>query len=123
MSAPRLFRVAVQVTDIDAAVAAYRLLLGVEPERVGDGRYYFRCGATILACVDLAEEGHGEPRPNAGDAYFAVDDLDAYFDRAKQVGCEVLDGPRDRPWGERSFYVRDPFGNPLCFVDERTVYG
>jgi uncharacterized glyoxalase superfamily protein PhnB len=27
-----------------------------------------------------------------------------------------------RPWGERSFYVSDPFGNPLCFVDERTVF-
>jgi uncharacterized glyoxalase superfamily protein PhnB len=28
----------------------------------------------------------------------------------------------NRPWGERSFYLRDPFGNPLCFVDETTVF-
>jgi hypothetical protein len=27
-----------------------------------------------------------------------------------------------RPWGERSFYMADPFGNPLCFVDERTLF-
>jgi hypothetical protein len=27
-----------------------------------------------------------------------------------------------RPWGERSFYVVDPWGNPLCFVEEGTVY-
>jgi hypothetical protein len=27
-----------------------------------------------------------------------------------------------RPWGERSFYMRDPFGNPLCFVDEGTLF-
>jgi hypothetical protein len=26
-----------------------------------------------------------------------------------------------RPSGERSFYAKDPFGNPLCFVDEQTV--
>ena len=25
-------------------------------------------------------------------------------------------------WGERSFYVRDPFGNPLCFVDADTLF-
>ena len=27
-----------------------------------------------------------------------------------------------RPWGERSFYVEDPWGNPLCFVDRGTIY-
>ena len=27
-----------------------------------------------------------------------------------------------RPWGERSFYAEDPWGNPLCFVEEGTVY-
>jgi hypothetical protein len=28
---------------------------------------------------------------------------------------------RVRPWRERSFYVFDPDGNGLCFVDETTV--
>ena len=27
-----------------------------------------------------------------------------------------------RPWGERSFYLREPFGNPLCFVDSATLF-
>ena len=27
-----------------------------------------------------------------------------------------------RPWGELCFYARDPFGNPLCFVDESTLF-
>ncbi|MGA8663757.1 MAG: VOC family protein [Thermoplasmata archaeon] len=27
-----------------------------------------------------------------------------------------------RPWGERSFYATDPSGNPLCFVDSRTLF-
>jgi hypothetical protein len=26
------------------------------------------------------------------------------------------------PWGERSFYAEDPWGNPLCFVEEGTFY-
>lgn len=27
-----------------------------------------------------------------------------------------------RPWGERSFYATDPFGNPLCFVGRDSVF-
>jgi len=27
-----------------------------------------------------------------------------------------------RPWGELSFYVEDPWGNGLCFVDETTLF-
>lgn len=27
-----------------------------------------------------------------------------------------------RPWGERSFYAEDPWKNPLCFVEDGTVY-
>jgi hypothetical protein len=34
----------------------------------------------------------------------------------------VDDRIRKRPWGEKSFYARDPFGNPICFVDEKTVF-
>ena len=27
-----------------------------------------------------------------------------------------------KPWGERSFYVEDPWGNGICFVDETTRF-
>jgi len=27
-----------------------------------------------------------------------------------------------RPWGERSFYVVDPWGNDLCFCEDGTLY-
>ena len=43
--------------------------------------------------------------------------------RARNAGCSWLDDRiRKRPWGEKSFYLRDPFGNPLCFVDENTAF-
>jgi hypothetical protein len=35
-----------------------------------------------------------------------------------ESGCKVA----VRPWGERSFYADDPFGNGLCFVDAQTVF-
>jgi hypothetical protein len=27
-----------------------------------------------------------------------------------------------RPWGERSFYVTDTWGNELCFVQDGTLF-
>jgi hypothetical protein len=27
-----------------------------------------------------------------------------------------------RPWGEVSFYMHDPSGNPICFVDEQSIF-
>ena len=53
-----------------------------------------------------------------------------HFARASELGClskvQVHDEPAGdivtRPWGERSFYADDPFGNGLCVVDERTLF-
>jgi len=63
--------------------------------------------------------------------YLAVTDLPAVFERATKTGgvsTDVGDGDLKmgaiarRPWGEVSFYMRDPFGNPLCFVDGATLF-
>src|SRR5207249_3653843 len=119
---PKLFRVILPVSDTDQAAAFYGRLLGLPGERIAPNRHYFDCGGTILALVDLM--GHGHPfRPNPDHLYFAVSDLDGAFARAGDAGCAELDNAIEtRVWGERSFYARDPFGNPICFVDERTTY-
>jgi hypothetical protein len=60
-----------------------------------------------------------------------VPDLEAVYARAQGLGGlspATGDGAlpmgriAQRPWGERSFYMTDPFGNPLCFVDESTLF-
>jgi uncharacterized glyoxalase superfamily protein PhnB len=91
---------------------------------VSPGRHYFDVGV-ILALVDPRADGDDwDPRPNQDNVYFAVRDLEAVHRRA--TGLSALDPEmgaiETRPWGERSFYARDPFGNPLCFVDEATVF-
>jgi len=121
---PRLFRVILPVSDIETAAAFYRDLLGIPGERVSGGRHYFDCGGTILACYDPHADGdHHDARPNPDHVYFAVPDLEAVFARARQLPCRSIDDKiATQPWGERSFYATDPFGNPICFVDERTVF-
>jgi uncharacterized glyoxalase superfamily protein PhnB len=120
----RLFRVILPVTDIESAAAFYGALLEQPGRRVSKGRHYFDCGGVILACFDPRRDGDGfDARPNPEHIYFSVSDLNATFEIAKQLGCVELDSQiKTQPWGERSFYAKDPFGNPICFVDERTVF-
>ena len=131
-SAIRLFRVIMPVTAIDQAVKFYNALFDQPGFRVSNGRHYFECGGVILAVYDAKADGDGEAiRHNPEHVYFAVPDLEAAFKRAEAVGGlskETGDGQLPmgqiarRPWGERSFYMQDPSGNPLCFVDEQSVY-
>ena len=123
-AAPRLYRVIVPVSDIERGAAFYGALFGTPGERVSGGRHYFDCGDTLLACVDpRGDNPDAEFRPNPDNIYFAVPDLKAAFGRAKSAGCAWLEKTiATRPWGERSFYARDPFGNPICMVDEDTLF-
>ena len=128
----RLYRVIVPVDDIDRAAQFYRSLLAQAGMRISPGRHYFGVGDVILALYNPKADGDStEPRPNFDHVYFAVDDLDEIYRRAERAGGlsqATGDGNLPmgaiarRPWGERSFYMRDPFGNPLCFVDASTVF-
>ena len=121
---PRLFRVILQVSDIEQAARFYAALLEMPGERVSRGRHYFDCGGTILACFDPRADGNGfDASPNPDHIYFAVEDLEAVHGRAKSAGCRKVDEKISIwPWGERSFYAVDPFGNPVCFVDAASVF-
>jgi uncharacterized glyoxalase superfamily protein PhnB len=63
-----------------------------------------------------------DPTTNPKPVYFAVADLEAVEARAAALGAQI-DAPIEvQPWGERSFSLRDPYGNRLCMVDERTLF-
>lgn len=125
---PNLFRLNVEVGNLDEAATFYAKLLGIEGRRQAGSRAYFACGAVTLQVVDVSSEGR--PHPAAKALYFTVEDLDAIFARAKALGClskEAVHGAPGggisvRPWGERSFYAQDKWQNPLCFVEAGTIY-
>ena len=119
-----LFRVILPVTNIEAGAAFYERALGIPGKRVSPGRHYFQCGATILACYSSRDDGDAWDVPaNPEHIYFAVDDLELCFARVRAAGGNRVDEAiKTQPWGERSFYAEDPFGNKLCFVDETTLF-
>jgi predicted enzyme related to lactoylglutathione lyase len=125
-STPNLFRVILEVSDLDRAATFYSTLLGTPGRRVSEERHYFDCGPVILAIMDPQRP----PRPISQPVYFAVADIESLHARARELGCLSPDEVHGasageivtRPWGERSFYAQDPTGNELCFVDEKTAF-
>jgi predicted enzyme related to lactoylglutathione lyase len=126
METPRLYRVILPVRDIERAVAFYAAVFQTAGERISAGRHYFNCGGTLLACYDPVADEDGEQggwhfHPFQY-LYFSVSDLEAVQERVEAAGGTVEGAIETMPWGERLFYVRDPFGSHLCFVDERTLF-
>src|SRR4030088_3421708 len=88
---PKIFRITLEVSNIDEAAAFYAKLLGTKGKRHPGAAVHTRArDLKALAPYKV----HGEP---AGTV-------------------------TKRPWGERSFYVVDSWGNDLCFVEEGTLY-
>lgn len=125
----KIFRITVEVDDLTNATAFYARLLDQAGTRHPGARHYFNCDGVILTVLDVAAGGL-TPQPLPKSLYFAVDDIAAVHARAKALGAtapfsvhgqpagEVI----DRPWGERSFYVTDRWGNELCFVQDGTLF-
>ena len=121
-----IFRIALEVGETAAAARFYEALFGFAPRPVGGGRSYLDFDEMTLALVSTEDA----PRPAPQDLYFEVDDLEALHRRARELGAlsagevhgesggEIV----TRPWGERSFYAEDPWGNGLCFVQRGTRF-
>ena len=132
-ASPRIFRVLIPAKDLETSRRFYGALLGVRGRRVAPGRVYFDAGGVIVGVLDFSGADASEFSPPTEALYFATHELDAVFRRAEALGClssEIIHNDPDspageivvRPWGERSFYAKDPSGNPLCFVDETTLF-
>jgi catechol 2,3-dioxygenase-like lactoylglutathione lyase family enzyme len=126
---PKLFRVTLEVADLERATQLYAALFGLDGQRYPGARHYFDCGGVIVAVLDVSRGGM-PPTPGPKSLYFAVDNVDSVHARAEQLGVlapyqvhgEPASAVITRPWGERSFYVVDPWGNDLCFCENGTLY-
>lgn len=117
-----LYQLILTVSDIDRAEAFYSHLLGIPGRRGSPGQHHFDCGGVILTWYDPRAEGEASDVSSAPhQVYFVVDDLEAVLERAKDADCTSLDEQIvTKPWGDRSFELRDPFKNSIIFVDEAT---
>lgn len=68
-----------------------------------------RIGNSMVMLGETGEQKSALSRPVA--LHIFVDDADATFARALAAGGTSLGDPADRPYGERSGFIRDPYGN------------
>ena len=57
------------------------------------------------------DEAHGEYQPKPCHLHIFVPDADAMYAQALRAGATSVEPPNDKPYGDRSAGVRDPFGN------------
>jgi uncharacterized glyoxalase superfamily protein PhnB len=100
----------------------YERLLGIDADDTVPSRIYFHCGDVILAIIDWKVEPLGPFHSIPENLYLSTEDVDATYERAKDVGAANMSALETQVWGERSFYCSDPDGNLLCFVADDTLF-
>lgn len=110
------------VRSLERSVAFYRGVIGMEVRIEGDGYVEFAMDNTKFALFERAKlpELIGSPGGSApcGEIGFIVDDVDAEAERLHRAGVEILTGPVDRPWRERTVHIADPDGNIVEYAQK-----
>jgi lactoylglutathione lyase len=113
------------VHDVEASARFYRDLVGFSeifrmPEEGPVGYVGLMLGESRLGLVDadwpVDTIGIAVGAGPRAELFVYVDDVDATFERATDVGGRLLRPPGDMPWGERVAYVEDPEGNPVALA-------
>ncbi|MCC5810281.1 MAG: VOC family protein [Ectothiorhodospiraceae bacterium] len=104
--------VTVFTNDMARAVRFYETLGFAIRYGGPDARFTsFHVGSGFLNLMEGTVPGH-----LWGRVIIHVADVDAMHRRATEAGLTPEDAPRDAPWGERFFHIRDPDGNELSFA-------
>ena len=103
----------VWVADRGLSDFLIRVFDAVETRVTEGGRHgthrELRIGTSMLM---LSEGTTGEIVPGRSMAFHVfVDDVDAVYAKAVAAGAESVGEPADRPYGERSGFVKDAYGN------------
>lgn len=110
------------VESLVRSVVFYREVLGLRVRIEGDGYVEFEMENTKFSLFErsklpelIGRDGGNGP---CGEIGFLVEDVDAEAERLRGLGVEILRGPVDRPWHERTLHIADPDGNVIEFAQK-----
>ena len=72
-------------------------------------------GGIMFGTAGKDDSPFGQRAPGNDSVYVVCDDPDGLFERAVELGAQVVRGLADEDWGSRGFTVRDPEGNLWSF--------
>lgn len=98
-------------------------LLGFEIPRQTENMVIAKLGDFELHCydqktVEFKEESKIEPKGAGVYIYIAVDEIERYYKSLLGKGLKPSSEPRDWPWGNREFVIRDPDGYKTVFYEQ-----
>ena len=106
--------------DPQAAIAFIREAFGFEQGLLLEGPdgsvmhcELLRDGELIMLAGEFAEGGLSSPRSLGGvhaSVVVYVDDLDAHYERAAAAGAQIVQGPTEQFYGDRTYRALDPEG-------------
>jgi uncharacterized glyoxalase superfamily protein PhnB len=107
-----------QLSDAAAASDFYQKAFGAEEvARLlhPDGKRIIHChlyinGGSIMLNDAFPDQGMPLEAPQAFTLTLIVDDIDAWFERAVDAGCEVITPVATMFWGDRFAALKDRFG-------------
>ncbi|CAD6203110.1 unnamed protein product [Miscanthus lutarioriparius] len=122
---PKLAYIILYVRDVEKAASFYDAAFGYTVRRLDQSRKWaeLESGATTIAFTPLRQREtdarSGEVQlPNSSAAErgslevcFDYEDVDAAYRRAVENGAVAVSAPEDKPWGQKSGFVRDMDGN------------
>lgn len=106
-----------QVSDANAASAFYQKAFAAEEKAkmAREDGLVFHChlyinGASLMLSDPFPDQGMPLETPSAFSLILIVDDIDAWFRRAVDAGCQVTQPVAKMFWGARYGALKDPFG-------------
>jgi lactoylglutathione lyase len=102
------------VADLDRALQFYAEVLGLPLGHRSGAYAQFNTGTNSPRPVKPPTDE--APGFELG---FKVADVDAAFAEMIEWGATAVIPPTDRPWGQRTAYVRDPDGHLIEFAQDR----
>lgn len=123
---------ALYVTDLDAAEAFYRDVIGLEPITKVAGRHvFFRCGQGVLLLFNAEATRHAPPpdarlpvppHGTAGEGHLCfaatAEEIEGWKAALERRGV-LVEADFVWPSGGRSIYFRDPSGNSIEFAEPK----
>ncbi len=94
-------------SDVDGMVEFLKSVFGATGERRADAPTEMKIGDSIVMVSDGG--GIREPRPTF--LYVYVENVDAAYRRAIDLGAQSIESPFETPYGDRRAMVRDAWGN------------
>ena len=120
-------RIGLYVHDTAASVSFYKDLGfevvsddgSVAEMKLGDVRIQFVAQETAEGMDEsFQKDAFGEPKGTGVYINIEVEQIDDYYQQLKQAGIKPSTEPRDWPWGQREFVVRDPDRYKLVFYQK-----